>query len=131
MNDLKFAFRQLRKSPGFALVAILTLALGIGANTAIFSVVEGVLLRPLPFPNAERLVRIYEALDENGARSATLNLSDRTAARFREFGRDIFEDVAGGTGDASVVSIDAGTSPQNVHAARIPYNFFDVLDFTT
>ena len=106
MNDLKFAFRQLRKSPGFTLVAVLTLALGIGANTAIFSVVEGVLLRPLPFPNAERLVRIYEALDENGARSATLNLSDRTTARFREFGRDIFEDVAGGTGGASVVSAE-------------------------
>ena len=108
MNDLRFAFRQLRKSPGFTVVAVLTLALGIGANTAIFSVVEGVLLRPLPFPNAERLVRIYEALDENGARSATLNLSDRTVARFREFGRDIFEDVAGGTGGASVGSVNGG-----------------------
>ena len=62
MNDLKFAFRQLRKSPGFTLVAVLTLALGIGANTAIFSVVEGALLRPLPFPHGERLVRVYEAL---------------------------------------------------------------------
>ncbi len=82
MNDFKFAFRQLRKSPGFTLVAVLTLALGIGANTAIFSVVEGVLLRPLPFPNAERLVRIYEALDENGARSGTLNLA---TARLRGF----------------------------------------------
>jgi putative ABC transport system permease protein len=127
MNDLKFAFRQLRKSPGFTLVAVLTLALGIGANTAIFSVVEGVLLRPLPFPNAERLVRIYEALDDNGARSGTLNLSDRTAARFREFGRDIFEDVAGGTGGASVVSVNAGSPAQTLPAALITYNFFEVL----
>src|SRR6266567_5281659 len=127
MNDLKFAFRQLGNSPGFTLVAVLTLALGIGANTAIFSVVQGALLRPLPFPNAERLVRIYEALDENGAGSATLNLSDRTTARFREFGRDIFEDVAGGTGGASVVSVKAGSPAQTVPAALVTYNFFNVL----
>jgi predicted permease len=125
--DFKYALRTLAKSPGFTLVAVVTLALGIGANTAIFSVVEGVLLRPLPFPNAERLVRIYEALDENGARSATLNLSDRTTARFREFGRDIFEDVAGGTGGASVVSVTAGSPAQTVPAASVTYNFFDVL----
>jgi len=127
MNDLKLTFRQLLKSPGFTLVAVLTLALGIGANTAIFSVVEGVLLRPLPFPNAERLVRVYEALDDNGARSGTLNLSDRTVARFREFGRDIFEDVAGGTGGASVVSVNSGSPAQTVPVASVTYNFFDVL----
>src|SRR5262245_45827158 len=127
MNDLKFAFRQLRNSPALTLVAVLTLALGIGANSAIFSVVEGVMLRPLPFPNAERLVRIYEALDENGARSATLNLSDRTVARFREFGSDIFEDVAGGTGATSVVRIKAGSPAQTVPAASVTYNFLDVL----
>src|SRR5499427_438751 len=127
ISDVKYALRTLVKSPGFSLVAVLTLALGIGANTAIFSVVEGVLLRPLPFPNAERLVRIYEALDDNGARSGTLNLSDRTAARFRELGRDIFEDVAGGTGGASVVSVNATSPAQTVPAASVTYNFFDVL----
>src|SRR5882762_5185981 len=127
MNDIRFAVRQVRKSPGFILVAVLTLALGIGANTAIFSVVEGALLRPLPFPHAERLVRIYEALDENGARSASLNLSDRTVARFREFGREIFEDVAGGTGGASVVGLTGGSPFQTVPAARVTSNFFDVL----
>src|SRR5262245_15017936 len=127
MTDLKFAFRQLRKSPGFTLVAVLTLALGIGANTAIFSVVAGVLLRPLPFPHAERLVRIYEALDENGARSASLNLSDRTLARFREFGHEIFEDVAGGVGGASVIGANGSSPVETVPAAQITSNFFDVL----
>src|SRR6516162_263207 len=127
MDDLKLALRQLRKSPGFALVAVLTLALGIGANTAIFSVVEGVLLRPLPFPHAERLVRIYEALDDNGARSGTLNLSDRTVARLGEFGREIFEDVAGGTGNAVVVGLNDGSPVQTVPSASVTWNFFDVL----
>ena len=121
ISDFKYALRTLVGTPGFTLVAVLTLALGIGANTAIFSVVEGALLRPLPFPDGERLVRVYEALDENGARSASLNLSDRTVARFREFGRDIFEDVAGGTGGASSLSPNTGSqrSPSPARACNV------------
>ncbi|PYJ79364.1 MAG: hypothetical protein DME22_25560, partial [Verrucomicrobia bacterium] len=66
MNDLKFAFRQLLKNPGFTAVAMLTLALGIGANTAIFSLINGVLLKPLPYPEPERLVTLWESSPQRG-----------------------------------------------------------------
>ena len=66
MNDLKFALRQLLKNPGFTAVAVLTLALGIGANTAIFTVINSVLLRPLPYPDAERMVVLWGTRVENG-----------------------------------------------------------------
>jgi putative ABC transport system permease protein len=59
MADLTFAWRQLVKNPGYAVVAVLTIALGIGANTAMFSIVNGMLIQPLKYPESERLVRVF------------------------------------------------------------------------
>jgi hypothetical protein len=64
--DARYAIRKLRQAPGFAVVAVLILALGIGATTAIFSVVNGVLLRPLPYPHSEELVRVHKVIPQFG-----------------------------------------------------------------
>jgi len=110
-QDLTFAFRQLRRSPGFATVAVLTLGLGIGATTAIFSVVDGVLLRPLPYARADGIVRLRQVdarrSDEGGTSPATFfDWRDRSrsferVAFFQYFGHD----VKGASGETT--SIDS------------------------
>ena len=117
---------MLLKSPAFSIIAIATLALGIGANTAIFSVVESALLRPLPFPKADRLVRLYETFEENGTRSDLLNLSEKTVRQWREYGGDIFEGIGVATG-ASVSVARPGEAAQSFQAARVSANFLNVL----
>jgi len=91
MHDLRFAFRQLLKNPGFTAVAILTLALGIGANTAMFSLVNGVLLKPLPYPDSDRLVALFENQREQGQDFVNL-----TAPGFADWRAQssVFEDLA-------------------------------------
>src|SRR5262249_42609543 len=93
-SDMKYAFLALRKAPGFALLAILVLALGIGANTAIFSVVNGVLLRPLPFEDPERLVWLWHVPPAKSFPG--LNTFALSAANYLDWQKqnDVFERMA-------------------------------------
>ena len=126
-HDIRYALRSLIKAPGFSASAILALALGIGANSAIFSVINAVLLRPLPFPEANRLVRIYETFDEAGASSDKLNLSETTLRQWRERSGDIFESIGAATGASVTVGANAGVAVQSVSAARISGNFLTTV----
>ena len=113
-QDLRFGARSLRKNPGFAVVAILTLALGIGANTAIFTVVNAVLLRPLPYPDANRLAVIWSGLGSvNRAVASTYELFE-IRQRTKEFdqigGIWVTNGTLPGEGDPEQVKVGAVTS---------------------
>src|ERR1700684_4680723 len=84
LQDLRFAFRVLRKSPGFAVTVVITLALGIGANTAIFSIVYGVVFRPLPYPEADRVAVIFNHFAPQNNPRGQLCLADYFDLKVRQ-----------------------------------------------
>ena len=81
LNDLRFAVRSLARNPGFAAIAVTILALGIGATTAVFSVVHGVLLRPLPYPDPDRVVMVWSVNQEQGWDRAGMSRPDVASVR--------------------------------------------------
>src|SRR5574339_84375 len=83
MQDIRYAFRALRKQPVFTLVAVLTLTLGIGGNTAIFSLLYQLLLRPLPYPNADRLVFVWNTYPLMGLPQASVSIPDYIDRKFQ------------------------------------------------
>ncbi|MFP5211075.1 MAG: ABC transporter permease [Acidobacteriota bacterium] len=120
LYDLRYALRQLRKTPGMALLAVLTLALGIGANTAIFTVIENVLLRPLSYADAGRLMFIGGPTDKPTAGvTSWLNYRDIHAQS------KLLEDVAGYSEDVAVIEGPNGS--QSVAAPRVTTNLFSML----
>ncbi|MEX2527138.1 MAG: ABC transporter permease [Gemmatimonadota bacterium] len=121
LGDLRQTVRALLRTPGFALVAVLTLALGIGANTAIFSVVNGVLLRPLPYPEAERIVRVSQ-VSETGGLS---NFSHPNFSDLREQSRS-FQALA--QTSAFTQSVVGGAEPVRALVAVVSGSFFSVMD---
>jgi putative ABC transport system permease protein len=123
MNDVAFAFRQLRRSPGFATVAAITLALGIGANSAIFALVDAALLRPLPFPNPDRLVMVWERTD----RSARSGVSPLNMADWNERGHT-FDLIAGFVPNVGgMVMAGKDGNSETITRQWVTAGFFDVL----
>ena len=123
LQDLRFGLRTLRRTPAFTAVAVLTLAIGIGANTAVFTVVNGVLLRPLPFPEPERLF-LVSYLPHNRPFVIRPGLSDRDYLEFRRQDR-VFEHLA--TSSSNPVTMTGAGEPTRVAAASVTPDFFAVL----
>ncbi len=122
MNNFRLAVRQLLKSPGFTCIAVLTLALGIGANSAIFSVINAVLLRPLPYPQPNEIM----ILNETDANQPSISIS---FPDYLDFKRDnhVFQQIAISQRNSYNLSGVQGRVPEQVSGAVVTANFFQVI----
>src|SRR5213076_2142980 len=123
LSDIRYAFRMMAKQPGFAVLAILAFALGIGANTAIFSVVNAVLLRPLPYPEPARLINIRERTPTFPGGSVSYpNFLDWRASQHSFTELSLFRREP-----YNLSSVKGGTPPERIGGGRVTANFFTVL----
>jgi putative ABC transport system permease protein len=120
LSDLRYTFRTLGKSPGFTIVALLTLAIGIGANTAIFSFVNSILLKPLPYPDADRILRVLEKPPGGGYNGiSTLTFLDWQSRN------TVFDAVAAQTGGD--VTLTGRAEPLQIRASHVSARYFDIF----
>src|ERR1041385_7289487 len=120
LQDLRYGIRVLRRNPGFTLIAVFTLALGISATTAIFSVVYGVLLRPLPYDHPEQLVQVWE----KSAKGHEMNLADLNFQDFHEQNRSLQGLAEFSSG---LTSVSGGSEPKRLVVASVSRDFFPIM----
>ena len=120
IKDLRYAIRQLLRAPGFTLVAVLTLALGTGATTAIFSVVNSVLLRPLPYPEPDRLIRVHEIVPQYGR----FSVAPATFVDWRQQATRL-ERIAAYTNSSGTIVQNDG--PERILGAAVSWDLFELL----
>ena len=119
-HELRYAIRRLRNSPGFSAIAVATIALAIGANTAVFSFVNGLFLRPLPYPEPDRIVRLLERLPSGGLNGiSTLNYLDWAKQN------TVFESIAAEAGWRATLT--GGDEPTVIRGARVSARYFDIF----
>jgi predicted permease len=124
-SELRFAARRLRRAPGFAAAVVLVLALGVGATTAVFSLVSAILLEPLPYPEADRLARLTHTAGSAGRE--TVDQSDAMVLLYQDQARAFDGVAAWRFDDGDLGASEAGQDPVRVRGARVTANFFDVL----
>src|SRR5437868_3252905 len=121
-QDLRFGLRMLRKNPGFTVAAVLALTLGIASTTAIFTVVDGVLLRPLPYPHSEQIVSVSQTV-----RSTGISSHDSSPANYLDWAaqNNVFSALAASRGNQ--VTLSGGDQPERIHGTTVTSNFFSLF----